>query len=230
MEEQIYKLGQKVYITLNGVYNDVQGNERTAFVEETIDWANQYLEELEIEADWSWLRENQVVIGVANTAAPELPLGSTISRLTYNWERPVLMHCTDGKVIPWKITSPNQIYNTAEHGIQGDRVAIVGRKMVFSRALSGTEIGSTVRADVIKRFPEVSLLNTASIQLVRPTQLLVLGIAKNQVLPDVVNNVLTANYDVKYERLLKRAILVDGATTEPDQTQREDLSFIGRVG
>lgn len=229
MEEQIYNLGQKVYLVLNGVYNDVSGSERSQFVDETIDWANQYLEELAMEADWSWLRENDVLLGTVATASDTFPLAPTVLRPVSDWQRAVVMTKTNGQTVTWSLVKPNLIYNPAEGGVQQNRVAVVGRTLKFSRPFTSDEIGATLRGDVIKKFTPVSRTNVDALGQVTPLQLLILGMAKNQVLPDVVNNTLTANYDVKYQRLLRKAIEMDGASTELDEMQTDDLSYIRGV-
>lgn len=229
MEEQIYNLGQKVYLVLNGVYNDVAGAERTAFIDETIDWTNQYLDELALEADWSWIRENDSVLGTITNDDDTIPLDPTTLRMVYDWKRAITMTKTDGQKTTWSLVKPNLLYNPAEGGVQQNRVAVVGRTLRFSRPFANSELGAVLTGDVIKRFPEVSRTNITAIEQVEPLQLLVLGIAKNQVLPDVVNNVLTSNYDVKYQRVLKRAIDLDGASTEQGELDSEDFSFIGGV-
>lgn len=229
MEEQLYNLGQKVYLALNGVYNDVAGDERDAFVDETIDWTNQYLDELALEADWSWLRENSHVLGTITADDTTLPLGADVLRLVSDWQRAIVMTKPNGQKVAWALVSPNLLYNTSEQGNQPNRAAVVGRTVRFSRPFTTDEIGSTVRADVIKKFTPVSRADVSSLDVIEPAQLVVLGIAKNQVLPDVVNNTLTANYDLKYQRLLRRAVDLDGASTEQGELQTDDLSFIGGI-
>jgi hypothetical protein len=229
MEEQLYNLGQKVYLVLNGVYNDVAGTERTGFVDETIDWTNQYLDELAMEADWSWLRKNDELLGTIEATDTQLTLAPTVLRLVSDWQRSVVMTKPNGERTIWAFVKPNQIYNTTERGIQQDRVALVGRTLQFSRPFRADEINATVRADVITKFTPISRTNIDSLELVQPQQLIVLGVAKNQVLPDVVNNTLTANYDLKYSRLLTRAINLDGASSELDELMTDDLSFIGGI-
>lgn len=229
MEEQLYNLGQKVYLVLNGVYNDVTGDERTQFVNETIDWANQYLEELAMEADWSRLRANGELLGTVAIPTDTFPLAADVLRPVSDWQRSVVMTKTNGQQVTWSLVKPNLIYNPAEGGIQQNRVTVVGRTFKFSRPFTTDEIGATLHGDVIKKFPEVSLTNVDALDQVTPRQLMVLGMAKNQVLPDVVNNTLTANYDVKYQRLLRKAIDMDGASTELDELQTDDLSFVRGV-
>jgi hypothetical protein len=229
MEEQIYDLGQKIYLTLNGVYNDVTGDERDLFVNETIDWTNQYLEELSLEADWSYLRTQGATLGTVLTTTTVSALPATIMRPVYDWQRPVVMTKLDGQKVVWHLVKPNLLYNASEGGIQQNRVALVGRTLKFSRPFTADEVGATIAGDVISKFTPISLSSTASLDLIQPQQLIVLGVAKNQVLPDVVNNTLTANYDVKYQRLLRKAIELDGASTGLDVLETDDLSFVGGV-
>lgn len=228
-ESEIYNLGQKVYLVLNGVYNDVTGDERTGFIDETIDWANQYLDELALEADWSWLRQNDVTLGTVGAADDTFPLAPTVLRPVYDWQRAVTMTKPNGQKTVWSLVKPNLLYNPAEGGIQQNRVAVVSRTLRFSRPFTSDEIGSTLQGDVINRFSTVSRSDVTALSQVQPSQLIVLGMAKNQVLPDVVNNTLTSNYDVKYQRLLKKAIDLDGASTALDELEVEDLSFIRGV-
>jgi hypothetical protein len=54
-EEEITALAQSIYLTMYNRYNDVTGTELTAFLTKTIDWVNQFTQELEVEADWNYL-------------------------------------------------------------------------------------------------------------------------------------------------------------------------------
>lgn len=229
-EQRILELGQKVYLILNGVYNDVSGDEQNAFRDETIDWCNQYLDELEMEADWSWARTNGYSLGTVNAVDYTFTLDPDVLRLVSNWQRDIVMTRPDGQEVTWSLVSPNLIMNPEVGGaVQPNRAAVIGRKLRFSRPFTVDEIGSTLTGDAIGKLPRLSLLNVDILDLVQPYQLLVLGMAKNNVLPDVVNNTLAPNYDVKYQRMLRKAIELDGASTELEDTLRDDFSFIHGV-
>ena len=56
--EQILALAQSIYLAKNNRYNDVEGAEEDEFINQTIDWANQWVEELELEADWNYVHHH----------------------------------------------------------------------------------------------------------------------------------------------------------------------------
>ena len=212
-EEIILKLSQQIYLTQNGVYNDVEDEELEAFLDMTIDWVNTFYPELEVEADWSWLRTNDNFIYEIDSSAPNIFLNPTIQRLASSQLRDLTIRNSDGGMISaWSLVSPNQVYNPQATD-NPNRVTVVGRKLVFSRAFYPEEIGCVLYADTIGYIPQLTRTNIESLDLVRPQQLIVLGVSKNQILPDVVNGALSPNYSQKYAALLKRAKETDGQTS-----------------
>lgn len=228
-EETIVELAQKIYLALNAVYNDVTGSEETAFMNETIDWVNQYLQELELEADWSWIRTNGATLGTVSTATDTFTLAAGVQHLASSQLRDIVLTKTDGTTVTWRLVSPNQISNPAQPTPQQNRCTVIGRVLHFSRDFTDDEINGVITADTIGYLPVLSTSDISVLSLVDPQQLIVLGVAKNNVLPDVVNNQLTPNYTAKYADLLKKTIMRDGASTELDDTLRDDFSFIHGV-
>lgn len=214
-EQRILDLAQTIYLTSNGVYNDVDGQEQEDFIDMTINWINTFYPELELEADWTWLRTNDRLLDTPTTNAPVIYLAPDIQRLAYSQLRDVTIRSlTDNSVIStWEMVSPNQVYDPTACD-NPNRIAVVSRKLVFSRALNSDEFNNGgIYADTIGYIPQLTRTDVASLDIVKPAQLIVLGVAKNQILPDVVNGALTPNYTQKYADMLKKAKDLDGQTT-----------------
>lgn len=228
-EQAILKLAQQIYLTQNGVYNDVDGDEEQDFIDMSIDWINTFYPELEVEADWTWLRENDRLLATPTSVAPVIYLDPDIQRLAYSQMRDVTIRdAVTGDIIStWALVGPNQVYNP---GISDNpnRIAVTSRRLMFSRALTPEEVNNNIYADVIGYIQHLTRTDISSLDIVRPQQLIVLGVAKNQVLPDVVNGTLTPNYTQKYADLLKKAKDLDGQTTQHVVIDR-DLSHIRGV-
>lgn len=224
----ILAVAQKIYLALNGVYNDVTGTEETEFIDMSIDWINQFLQELEMEADWSYLRTNDQTIGTVSSANQTFALPAGVQRLAVSFQRDIKLTRTDGTIITWRIVSPSQLYNP-NNAENPNRVTYVGKQLKFSRPFQTNEIGGVVTADTIKAMPTLTHDDISVLSLVDPQQLLVLGAAKNVVLPDVVNNTLTPTYTTKYNDLLRLAIMKDGQTAALDDIDSDDLSYIRGV-
>lgn len=227
-DKQILALAQTIYLTQNGVYNDVTGTDQTNFINMTIDWVNQFLDELSLEADWSWVRTNDDTLGVVSSANQSFDLNDNVQRLATNWQRDVKLTQTNGQVVTFRIVNPNQLSNPSLQS-NPNRCAVIGRTVKFSRPFADIEIGGTLTADTIGYFPALSHNDISVLSLVDPKQLIVLGTAKNMVLPDVVNNTLTPAYNQKYNDILKQAIANDGQSSELDDTYADDLSYIRGV-
>lgn len=228
-ETAILKIAQQIYLTQNGVYNDVDGDEEQDFIDMSIDWINTFFPELEVEADWTWLRENDRLLATPTSVAPVIYLAPDVQRLAYSQMRDVTIRdaATGDIISTWALVSPNQVFNP-ESSDNPNRIAVTSRRLVFSRALAPGELNQHLYADTIGYIPQLTRLDITSLGLVRPQQLIVLGVAKNQVLPDVVNGTLTPNYTQKYADLLKKAKDLDGQTTQNVVVDR-DLSYIRGV-
>lgn len=224
----ILAVAQKIYLVLNGVYNDVTGTEQTAFIEMSIDWINQWLQEVEMEADWNYLRTNDATIGTVTSANQTFSLPTGVQRLAADSQRDVKLTQSNGQVVTWRVVNANQLANPNKSS-NPNRVAVVSGKITFSRSFATSEIGGVITADTIKAMPTLTHDDISVLSLIDPQQLMVLGAAKNTVLPDVVNNPLAPAYTTKYNDLLKMAMQKDGQSADLDDIYAEDLSYIRGV-
>jgi hypothetical protein len=228
-QELITKLAQSAYLAVTGNYNNVAGTALTAFLDKTIDWTNQLAEELELEADWNYLRQNDYALGTVSAAAQQtVALPDTVRKLVVSPYRDLIL-TYDGAIISrFKTVNPNQITDPRNPEVV-DRVTVVNRSLVFSRPFTDVEVGATMLADVINFMPELLIDDTELLDVVKPKQLLVLGLAKNMSLPDLVRGGTSPSYVQKYNKLLRQAVMENNATAEAYEADRESFSHISGV-
>lgn len=229
----IQNFAQSVYlVTKNRYFDDITDTEGQAFIAQVVDWTNQLLEELETVTDpsqkvvdWNWLRTMDSNLGTAVLGAQTLDIDSTILNIVANHERPVRIE-VGGKVISkWTVVSPGQISSNPSKTL----VAKVGTTLFFSRKLNASEATGAILGDVTNAIPRMTSGNFSVLSTVKPKQMLILGVAKNSVLPDIVQGVLAPSYVQKYNDLLQSAILVNNASADSDYVDKDDNSFIGGV-
>lgn len=237
-EEKLQEFTQQVYLTLNGQrIEDITDEEGVEAVATTILWCNLLLDELEKEKDpdgtptnWSFLRENDkeigTIVGVDDTF--DLPAGAL--RLVADEDRPLVI-MQDGSIVStWDVVDPNQITQRNNYvAPRQQRVTYVNQKIVFSRPLNNTEIGGTVVADILNKFTRLADDDTTLFDLPISRQLLVLGTAKNAVLPDIVQGGLTPSFVQKYGDLLDGEKAANMQSSTPDEAVTDNLSGIGGV-
>lgn len=228
-DEYILEVAQKIYLARKNQKNDVTGADLESFIDDTIDWINQFLPELELEADWNFSRVNDNNIGTitsANTISYELP--DDIRTLVYNYDRDLTIR-QDGTIIStFKLVNPNQISNPNDYEVK-DRATVIGNKLIFSRPLRDTEVGGSIVADSILKLPPLSRDDTSVLDIVQPQQLLILGVLKNQVLPDIVQGGLTPSFTQKYADLLEKCVKDNNMSSDASDFERENLAFVGGI-
>lgn len=228
-EARITQLAQSIYLAKNNRYNDVDGDELTQFLDITIDWVNQYIEELEMEADWNYVRQNSYLLGTAysaNTTSFALP--DEINRLVFSPYRDLTIRQDGSTVATFKMVRPSQIANPSDPET-GDRATVIGRNVILSRPLNENEIGGTVHADVVEFIPRLTRQDVRMLDIVTPKQLIVLGVAKNATLPDIVQGGISPSLTQKYADLLRKAVAENDLTSEADSASSEDFSFVRGV-
>lgn len=207
-EEKIKAFAQKVILTQTGKrmdVDDIEGEEGEAYLEALVDWVNLFTGELELEADWQYLRENEATIGLISSYDNMIELPAGVRKLIVNENRNLLIKQGDAIVSVWDIVSPNIITQRQEDPYRG-RVATINNKVVFSRPLTDDELGGTVHADVIHTMPQLALNDATIIETIKPTRLLVLGVAKDATLPDFVRGGISPSLAQKYADLLDKAV------------------------
>lgn len=233
VKSRILKLAQSIYLAENARYNDVESDEETEFVLETIDWVNQWLDEVELETDWNYVRRNRAEIGTIVEGQDFIELPPEVRTLVVNQYRDLVV-VQDGAVVArFEVVSPNQLTAPVSEGIVEDRATLIGRKVFFSRDISAEESNGTVLADVIDYIPRLSIdpveENADALDLITPRQLMVLGVAKNATLPDIVQGGTSPSHAQKYNDLLMKAVAENERTSQVYLIDRESFSHIGGV-
>jgi len=230
-EERIIELGQSIYRAKNNRKNDIAaGTETDDFVADTIDWVNQFIQELEMEADWNYVRTNDYTVGtVTDITAQSYDLPATVQRLVVSPYRDLKIMQDGAIVATFRVVNPNQISDPTNPDT-ADRCTVLGprnaRKLVLSRPLTEAELNGTLVADVVSFMPELSLANVTLLDIVEPPQLLVLGCAKNSTLPDIVQGGISPALAQKYADLLAKAVAANNATSDAYDIPREDFGYI----
>lgn len=231
-EQKLKNLLQQVLLASTGNRldeDDLNGEEGTQRITDLLDWANLWFSEFELEADWQYLRENQAELATAVKDKDIVEITAPLFRkLVASEYRTINIWQDDAIVSSWVFSEPNLIGESFSDEI-GNRVSIVGNKLVFSRPLLDYEDGGTIRADIIKHIPELSRTDTSAIDLIKPEKLLVLGIAKDQTLPDYVAGTISPSLVQRYQDLLEKAKAENSAGSVNPNLLREDYSRVRGV-
>lgn len=244
--QQLQKFTQSVYLIIKGRYfDDIATEDGTTLVEQTVDWANMFIDELESETnpddtptDWKFKRVLDFNLGTVTQGGASVPIPNTVDFVLTDENRYVQI-TQDGSVVSnWAVVAPNQITNRSNR-ITEDTCTQIGKTLTFSRAFHDYEDGGTVTADVSAPLPPMTYtiatdgtLNPTNIKLltiVKPLTLLKLGVAKNASLPDIVQGGLSPSYAQKYGNLLAGAKARNNAGSIADEAQRDDLSGVRGV-
>lgn len=238
---ELQNFAQSVYLVLkNRYYDDITSDDGNTFVLQIADFINQYLDELETEVgpdgepvDWRFARSNGVSLGTATAGDAAIDFDTTAYFNLIAEENRYVQITQDGTVIAnFAVVDPGQIANS---GITEDMCAQIGSQIVFSRVFTAEEDGGTITGDVTTPIPRVAAsvsgssitcTNAKALALVKPKQLLILGVAKNSSLPDLVRGKLSPSYVQKYNDLLQNAIARNMATGSSDTVVQEDFGYI----
>lgn len=231
--ERIIDLAQQIYLVRHNIQNDVTGTELAEFLANTVMQVNQYLAELDKEAYWNWVRTNDYVVEAsATTGDTSYTLPSTVRTVVRNPDRPLYL-VKDGQIVStWDIVSPNMVTNAATSD-NPNRVTLIGKTLKLSRAITAQEDGATVYCDIVEYLPHLVDDDTAEgvevLDLVDPVELIILGVAKNQVLPDIVQGGLTPSYTVKYADLLNGTKAENDGSAIAENADGENYAYINGV-
>lgn len=227
---------QSVYLAIkNRYFDDIAGADGQDYIAQVIDWTNQYLDEFETIVDsfsqpvpWNFMRTNSLPLGSAATGITAIDLPDGILHLIATPKRPVTITVAGKVVSSWTLVRPNQFDATSTNRYATQ----VGDALYFNQPLVDAENGGTIAADVTSSLTRIDSVDTDDtvLTLVKPRQLLVLGVAKNSSLPDIVQGGLSPSFVQKYNDLLTSAILFNNASATADMADREDFSFISGVG
>jgi len=227
---------QSVYLAIkNRHFDDIDGADGQNYIAQVIDWFNNYLDELEtvVDAfgqpvDWDFMRSNSFELGKSVTGASSISIDDTIFSVIATPKRPVTITVGGEVVSSWMMVKPNQL----DPGVVNKYVTHIGGTLYFNHPFTALENGGTINGDVTISIPRISDTgaNSDVLTTIKPRQLLVLGVAKNASLPDIVQGGLSPSFVQKYNDLLTSAILMNNDTSTADTLDRDDFSFIKGIG
>lgn len=230
-KEQIDQFIQDVYLTrYNRRLENLTDTDGVEEITKTIRWTNTFLDEFEKETDWNFVRDNDKQIGIITVAAQIFNLPVDVRKLVVDEDRPLILTSADGTIITrFEVVEPNQI-TRRDSSLTPDRVTMVKGKLVFSRPFKTHEIGAKVVTDTVDKIPRLATDDATLFEtMVDHYQLLVLGVAKNATLPDIVQGGLSPSFVQKYGDELLKAIAENNASSVADQVVTEDMGSIGGI-
>jgi len=234
--DDITAFAQSIYRVFKGrTYDDITSVDGQDYVAQVIDQTNQLLDELETLTDtnnnlvdWWWTKQRQYEFGTIAAGDDFIAILDTVNNVIKAPRRYVTITVNGVIVSKWKVVAPEQISNAPGATVQL-LCAVEGKDLVFSRPFTDDEDGGTVKADVTLLLPRMALDNADILTVVTPKQLLILGVAKNITLPDIVQGGLSPSYVQKYTDLLQSAITRSMSSTESDSVSRESFAGIGGI-
>lgn len=233
-KKQLENFAQSVHRTVkNRFFDDISGEDGQVYVSQIIEELNDLLDELEYTVtpegrlvDWWFLRSNEYVLGTAVQNEASIVLSKDVGRVITDEYRYVQVK-QDGIVISnWAVVNPKDITNASNRIIE-DTCAVVGGNLIFSRPFKDTENNGDITGDILLAVPKVSETNIKALSMIKPKRLLTLGVAKNIILPDIVNGGLTPSFSRKYDQLLNAAVRRSTVSSIPSQVYTQDFSGVG---
>ena len=234
-DERIEELAQDIYLNRHNQKNDVTGDDLTDFLDQTIGWVNQFIPEIEKKTDWNFVRTQDAALGViADASIVSYPLPEGVRKLVINYQRDLTIRFDGTIVASFKLVNANQQFNPADMYDHRYRATVLKKQVIFGRPLKEVEVGGTIVADTISVIPRLSHADVSLLDILDANedirQLFVMGIVKNQILPDIVQGGLTPSYSQKFDRYLAECIAENNASADSDDVDRENLSWVGGVG
>jgi hypothetical protein len=239
-DDRIAALAQDIYLARHNQKNSVTGQDLTDFLDATISWVNQIIPEIQKAkdpvgqaVDWNFVRTNDTVIGsVTSGTTISYPIDPTIRKLVINPHRDVTIR-QDGTVISsFKLVNANQVIDPTDADTR-DRATFLKHKLIFSRPMNVTELGGEIVADTVSWIPQLSHTDVSLLDILDDDpdirQLFVLGVLKNQMLPDIVQGGLTPSYSQKFADYLAECIADNNLSADADDTDRESFGWVTGV-
>jgi hypothetical protein len=233
-EERIAELAQDIYVERHNQVNGSTGTALTNLLGLTITWINKLIPEIEKRADWNFVRTNDDSVGTVLTGTTiAYPLPSSVRKLVVSPYRDLTIQQDSTIVSTFRLVNPNQQSNPVERYEIRDRATVLRRNVIFSRSLTDAEVGGTIVADTIEFIPKLSYDDVSLLDIFDDypdiRQLFVLGVVKNQILPDIVQGGLTPSYSQKFDRYLADCISENNASAEADDADRENFGWVSGV-
>jgi hypothetical protein len=228
-------LAQAIYLQTHGIENDVTGTDLASFLAETVTWTNFWASEFELAADWKFLRTNNNQLGVITVNNSQYTLAPTIRKPIYHPQRMLTIQ-QDGVVVSkWTLVDPDQIQSDPRFTLNSTPADYIGPDyamvdqgvLTLSRLPKDYEVGGIIVADTIAWIPQLTLTDSTLLTTITPPKLVVLGVSKDQLPPDLVRGGLADLIETRYTKLLADAIQDNGGTSMDDESMPDDLSFIG---
>lgn len=249
---QLQAFAQSVYQMIkNRQYDDLTSADGQGYLAMTVEWVNQYIDELEYEItadgnpiDWIWVRQLNAALGTATTGNKSITFDTTAyNNLITGTERFVqILSPIDGvsPIANFTVVAPDDISNNSNRN-QMDMCTLVGGVITFSRNFTANENNGAIVGDVTGYLPRIQTstssttgllvaINTDIFKTVRPVTLLKLGTVKNAILPDIVMGGLNPSYTQKYNDLLTNAINRSQDSGVSPTADYDDYSNVQGVG
>lgn len=234
---QLAAFANSVYIRIkNRAYDDLTSTDGQAFIALVTDFANGFIDELETEVnidglpiDWKWSQVLGATLGTATAGLSSITFPATYLNLIAQENRYVQILQDGTSVSNWLVVSPNNIANMNQW-YTGNKVCLTGGGVLtFSRAFTPQENNGTIVGDITTPIPRLSGTNVKAFSIIKPRELFVLGVAKNESLPDIVKGSLSPSFAQKYTNLLNNTIARNNASGMANTAQSEDYSSVGGV-
>lgn len=228
--DNITKLAQKTYYSINGDQNDDEGDDLTLFQNNFILGFNLWKDEYETEAYWNSVRVNDYELAtIANTTTYSWELPDDYRTPIFERNKYLKFVLSDGTVIAkFKMVDPNQRQSDYDLD-RPDRATFNGRNVVLSRAPRSEEVGAKIVLDVVQYIPDLTRTDDTALDLIANDQVAVLGVAKNQTLSDLTKVSLSPSFAQKYNNELNKALNINNASNEVDEMETENYGNIGGI-
>lgn len=230
--DDITQAAQDVYFSINGTESPATGTSLTKLQNNYIRAFNLWLDEYETEDYWNKLRENDYELAtVANTTDYSFELPEEYRTPVFNQNQFLKVVSADDTVIArFKMVDPNQRANDDPENLDyPDRATFSGRNVVLSRPLRASEVGSTLKLDVVKYHPRLTTTDAEGLDLLPSKQLAVLGLSKNMTLSNVTKVSLSPSFAQKYKNELDKQIMANSYSNESYDAQFSSYGHINGI-
>ncbi|MES2367786.1 MAG: hypothetical protein V4563_18055 [Pseudomonadota bacterium] len=228
--DNITKLAQKTYYTINGAQNDDTGDDLTEFQDNFILGFNLWKDEYETEAYWNSVRVDDLTLAtIANTTTYSFQLPDDYRTPVFDQNKYVKFILDDGTIIArFKLVDPSQ-RQVDDDWQRPERATFVGRNIVLSRAPKDEEVGAKIVLDVVEYIPDLTRTDDTALSLIYSNQIAVLGVAKNNTLSDLTKVSLSPSFAQKYSNELNKALNINNMSNANDEMQGENFGNIGGI-
>lgn len=228
--DDITNLAQDVYYSINGNEFAAAPEQLVKLQNNFIRAANLFLDELDSEAYWSKLRDNDYELHtIVNTSDYSFELPDEYRSPVFN-EYKEVKFVKDGIIIArFKLVDNSQVHNDTTYEDNHNRASFLGRNIILSRPPKEEELTAKIVLDVVRYFPKFTREDSDVIPLLPTKQLLVLGVAKNQTLASITKRALAPTFTQKYGDELEKQVRENNKTNEVYDMQGTGYADIGGI-